>query len=121
MRKLASTRRAHGEPDQAQIRRTYQTVLQGLDKQIRRTPTRTPSLASKHIGKHEMQRKVLQNTVNTSRCWKYGRKTIGTERDKQKGMFGLLSGSSTSISTPQSISSTRHATFKDIFRRIWRA
>ena len=118
VRKLASTRRAHGEPDQAQIRRTCQTVLQSLDKQIRRTPTRTPSLASKHTGKHEMQRKVLETTVNTSRWWNYGRKTNCTERDKQKSMVGLLSGSSTSISSPQSISRTRRPTFKEIFRKI---
>ena len=89
VRKLAATRRAHGEPDQARIRRTCQTVLQSLVKQIRRTPTRTPPLASKHTGKHVMQRKVLENIVNTSRCSKYGRKTNGTERDKQKSMFGL--------------------------------
>ena len=72
MRKLASTRRAHGEPDQAQIRRTYQTVLQGLDKQNQEDADTDSFLgkqahwkardakkgASKH-GKHESLLEIL--------------------------------------------------------------
>ena len=70
MWKLASTRRAHNQPDQEQIRRTLQTELQSRDKQITRNETRTSSLAAITLEMTLCVKRCLQKTVrNTMGEW----------------------------------------------------
>ena len=65
MRKLISTRRAHGEPDRAQIRRTCQTVPQSLGEQITRATTRDIFLwkardATRGAGKNDRKNDMFE-------------------------------------------------------------
>ena len=72
MWKLASTRRAHDQPDQEQIRRTLQTELQSRNKQITRNETRTSSLAAITLEMTLCVQRCLQKTArNTMKSGSY--------------------------------------------------
>ena len=103
-----STRWTRSSSDFAEPVKPYYRVLVNKSRGLRHW---TPSL-----GKHEM--------TGTRPHWEDGTKTNETEQDKQKSMTRLMSGSNTSIVSPQPIFRIQHPTFNEsvtIFWRTWEA